>query len=233
MEKFLRSLYHALPSPPSTNYNLNQTGIDVYSLVPLGGIVLDIGSGVSKSNYAFASVRPDLRSLRFLNLDLESGPCVNLRGDVHDLPLKSDSVGCVTCISTLEYVRDPQRAIAEIYRILKPGGLVYLNVPFVFPYHPPPEDLYRFSTSGIRTLAERFEEIRAGFNRGPASTFCHLFVRFLAISLCFHSRRTYGILVDLFTWILFWIKYLDRWIGRYEVARVIYSGTFFLGRKPA
>ncbi len=35
------------------------------------------------------------------------------------------------------------------------------------------------------------------------------------------------------TWLLFWIKYLDAVIARYDNARLIYSGTYLIGRKPA
>jgi ubiquinone/menaquinone biosynthesis C-methylase UbiE len=48
----------------------------------------------------------------------------------------SGSVDCVVPVSTLEHVRYPQKLAAEIYRILKPGGLLYINVPFSFPFTP-------------------------------------------------------------------------------------------------
>jgi hypothetical protein len=39
-------------------------------------------------------------------------------------------------------------------------------------------------------------------------------------------------LVDLFQWGLFWLKYLDAWIGDYEMAHIIYSGAFFWAEAP-
>ena len=38
--------------------------------------------------------------------------------------------------------------------------------------------------------------------------------------------------VDLFRWLFFWIKYLDKFLARYEMAYVIHAGAYFLGRKP-
>jgi hypothetical protein len=61
---------------------------------------------------------------------------------------------------------------------------------------------------------------------------CDLLVHFNAIFSCFNNRRVYNLLVDLFQWGFFWMKYIDRWIGNYDMARIIYNGAFFLGRKP-
>jgi SAM-dependent methyltransferase len=133
----------------------------------------------------------------------------------------------------LEHVRYPQKVVAEIFRILKPGGIVYLNIPFVFAFHGDPDDFYRFSYNGIKILCERFEEVDSGFNRGPASSMADLLVRFSALTFSFNSNRLYELNRILFGWLLFWIKYLDAIIGHYKNARVIHAGSYFVGRKPA
>jgi SAM-dependent methyltransferase len=226
MTQLLRRIYHSLPAPPSTNYNLNQIGLGPYALLAENSIVLDVGSGETGVDKVW-----HCKNLQFINLDIEYTSGVTLVGDAHQIPLKSNSVDCVTCISVLEYVKNPQQVVAELHRVLRPGGLLYLSVPFVFPYHPPPEDLYRFSMHGMRVLTAGFAEIQVGSNRGPASTFCHLLVHFLAILLCFNSKRFYGILLDFFKWTLFWVKYLDMWIGNYSVAKFMYGNAFFFGKK--
>lgn len=230
----LRNIYHRLPRPPSTNYYLGQLAHNPYAMLPEGALVLDVGAKNARGRYSFATAT-DTERLQIVALDIEPAEGVNLVADAHRLPLKSQSVDCVTCVSVLEYVRYPQQVIVEMFRILKPGGLIYINIPFIFPFHPEPgaQDLYRFSMSGIRVLCESFEEIQTGYNRGPASTMCDLLVYFNAILFCFNNKRLYGLLLDLFQWCLFWLKYLDRWIGHYEVAKVIHSGTFFLGRKSS
>ena len=138
----------------------------------------------------------------------------------------------VVCVSVLEYVRHPVAVLDEVFRVLKPGGLLYLSVPFVFRYAPDPDDLYRFSVRGIEVLCASFEKVQSGYNRGPASTMSDLLVHFNAILFCFNNRRVYNLLVDLFQWGLFWIKYMDRRIGNYDMAHIIHDGAFFLGRKP-
>lgn len=227
-----RSLYHALFDPPSTNYNLNHCSPDLYSLVPDNGVVLDIGSRGIEASYSFSSDRLTKRGIRLIGLDIEFIEGVALIADACAVPIKDDNIDCIFCISVLEYVPIPQQVINEALRVLKPGGYIYLSTPFVFPHHPPPTDLFRFSPDGLRILAKGFQTIQIGSNRGPASTFCHLLAHFLAIMFCFNSKRAHGFLLDFFKWMVFWIKYLDRFIGNFEVAKYLYGNAFFLGRKP-
>ena len=226
------SLAHALFDPPSTNYNLNHCSPDLYSLVPDNGFVLDIGSRGTEASYSFSSDRLTKRGIRLIGFDIEFIEGVALIADACAVPIKDDSIDYVLCISVLEYVPIPQQAINEALRVLKPGGYIYLSTPFVFPFHPPPTDLFRFSPDGLRILAKGFQAIQIGSNRGPASTFCHLLAHFLAITFCFNSKRVHGFLLDFFKWMVFWIKYLDRFIGNYEVAKHLYGNAFFFGRKP-
>jgi SAM-dependent methyltransferase len=228
---FLRSVYHRLPSPPSTNYYLGRTNIDPYSLVTAGDTVLDVGSGPGRGQYAFTHRGPEGYQLNYIALDVEVGEGVGCVADAHHLPFRSCSVDALMCVSTLEYLNDPFKAVQEFHRVLKPGGILYLSAPFVFPYHAPPEDFFRFSKAGIRALATGFEEIRSGTNRGPASTFCHVLVHFLAAAGSFNRRALHGVLLDAFHWLFFWIKYMDRWIGRFDTGEALYGSAFFLGRK--
>jgi SAM-dependent methyltransferase len=226
----LRRLCRYLPRPPSTNYNLRQLSQSPYAMLSHEAVVLDVGCKSIQGAYAFPGRH---RSSRVIGLDIKAFEGVTVVGDAHELPFSSNSLHCVLCVSVLQYVHRPERVVDEIFRVLRPGGIIYINVPFIFRDAPDPDDLFRFSVSGIRVLCKSFEKIQSGYNRGPASSLCDLLVHFGAILCCFNNRRLYSFLVDLFQWALFWIKYLDRWIGHYEVARTIHSGAFFLGSKPA
>ena len=134
-------------------------------------------------------------------MDLQPGPGVDLVADAHDLHMvESNSVDCVVCISVLEHVRYPQKVVAEIFRILKPDGIVFLNIPFVFAFHDAPDDYYRFSHHGIKILGEAFDIIESGFTRGPASAMADLMARFFSILFCFNNTRLHNINRTLFGW---------------------------------
>jgi SAM-dependent methyltransferase len=74
-----------------------------------------------------------LPHIRYLGLDLvAAGPHVNLVGDVVACPLPDNSVDTLLCIHVLEHVADDRRAMAELHRVLKPGGTAIISVPLRF-----------------------------------------------------------------------------------------------------
>lgn len=226
----LKWLYHRLPSPPSTNYTYRQISPSPYEFLSENPVIFDIGSKAVKGKYAFGAPPA---GAKVVCVDLHPGPGVDLVADAHDLHMVPDgSVDFVTTVSVLEHVRYPQKVVGEILRILRPGGIVYVDVPFIFPYHADPDDFYRFSYRGINILCEDFERIDSGFNRGPASAMHHLLVHFFAMLFSFNSRVLYGLNIDFFSWLLFWVKYLDWFLARYKMAYVIQGDSYFLGRKP-
>lgn len=226
----LRRIYHRLPAPPSTNYLYRQISPNPYDLLPSNPLIFDIGSKETKGAYAFGSPPKDAK---LVCVDIAANPGVDLVADAHNMYMVDDnSVDFVISVSVLEHVRYPQKVMKEILRILKPGGIIYINVPFIFPFHADPDDFYRFSNKGISILCEDFTCIDSGFNRGPASTMHHLLVHFMAMLFCFNNKAVYGVNVDIFKWLFFWIKFLDKFMARYQMAYVIHAGAYYIGRKP-
>lgn len=72
----------------------------------------------------------------------------------------------VIMVSVMEHVRNPFEISDCIYRILKPGGMLFNSTPFIFPHHPSPEDNYRFSPGGLRNVHEEsgFEILECDFH---------------------------------------------------------------------
>lgn len=50
-------------------------------------------------------------------------------GDLLALPFDPDSFDLVTCFEAIEHVRDPERALAEMARVLRPGGVLLISSP--------------------------------------------------------------------------------------------------------
>ena len=216
--------------PPSTNYRWRDIKPNPYELLPPNPVIYDIGSKEARGHYGFGPPPP---GARIVCVDIEDGPGVDLVADAHDLHMvPAASVDCVVSISTLEHVRYPHKVVAECYRILKPGGILYLNIPFIFAFHEAPDDYYRFSYTGIRILCEDYEIVDSGFNRGPASTMADLLARFCAIMFSFNNERLFRLNRTGFRFLLFWIKYLDYFIAHYGCARMIPGDSYLIGRKP-
>lgn len=92
---------------------------------------------------------------RLINFDIVSTPAADVAGDALALPFPDGCFSLVLSQEMVEHVADPFRAVREAARVLKAGGTLYLQAPFVIGYHPGPEDYWRFSRSGIRRLVEQ------------------------------------------------------------------------------
>lgn len=80
--------------------------------------------------WAFARRFQRMPGIEYVGLDLvRRGPEVTVTGDVTALPMPSGSFDAVICIHVLEHVDDDRRALAELYRVLKPGGWAIITVP--------------------------------------------------------------------------------------------------------
>jgi len=65
-----------------------------------------------------------------ITADLQMGE-VDLRCDVESLPLPGDSMGLIVCTDVLEHVADDAQALAELRRVLGPGGKTLVHVPIL------------------------------------------------------------------------------------------------------
>jgi SAM-dependent methyltransferase len=225
----LRRIYRTLPRPPSTNFRSQAVRPSPYDLLPSNPVIYDIGAKDTRGKY-FDGPPP---GATIICTDIEARPGVDIVADAQDMPqIPSQSADCVFLVSVLQHIPWPQKAVDEAYRVLRPGGILYVNTPFILVYGPDPEDFYRFSVRGLECLCSRFERIASGSNRGPASTFCDLLIRFIGILFCFNSHALYAAIVYCGKWTLFWIKYLDIVIARYSLAYIMWGSPYFLGRKP-
>jgi SAM-dependent methyltransferase len=90
-------------------------------------------------------------------LDIRRGPGVQVIGDAQALGIADASVDLVLCTEVLEHLPEPQKAIDEFERVLKPGGTLLLTTRFLFPIHDAPHDYFRYTKYGLKYLVRRFE----------------------------------------------------------------------------
>ncbi|HJT95854.1 MAG TPA: methyltransferase domain-containing protein [Mycobacterium sp.] len=107
--------------------------------IPSGGVALDVGSGPGNVTASLGrAAGPDGLAL---GVDIsepmlaravraEAGPNVGfLRADAQRLPLRTETVDAVTSIAMLQLIPDPAAALAEMVRVLRPGGRMAVMVP--------------------------------------------------------------------------------------------------------
>lgn len=69
--------------------------------------------------------------------------------DAARLPFPDASVDAVVMFEVLEHLREPQAALAEAARVLRPGGRLLLSMPFLYPIHDAPHDYQRLTVHGL------------------------------------------------------------------------------------
>lgn len=122
------------------------------------GKVLSIGSGtdVDAQGRHYRDYFP--LASHYVTSDVTPG--CDLILDARSVPEISDGAyDCIFCSGVLEHVDDYQAALAEITRILRPGGVLLLGLPFRQALHGAPQDYWRFTEYGIRHLLRESYEI--------------------------------------------------------------------------
>jgi SAM-dependent methyltransferase len=190
----------------------------VRAKLPPGARVLVIGGAVmgSGSDALYAG------GLEVVGLDIYPTDLTHVISDAHEIPFQDETFDAVWLQAVLEHVLDPAVVVAEAYRVLKPGGLIFADTPFMQPVHEAAYDFTRFTRSGHRWLFRRFEEIEHGATAGAGTA--------LLWSLRYFVRAVSGsqMAAMLSTAPVFWLRFFDRNTRRHQDAA---SGFYFFGRK--
>jgi len=130
---------------------------DVAETLPLAGPLVEMGARAAAGQEAEADLRSIFHADEHIGCDLQNGPGVDRIEDIHALSFADGSVGTVICLETLEHVADPIRAVQEMHRVLRPGGVLAVSSLMFFPIHAHPWDYWRFTPEGFEKLLDPFE----------------------------------------------------------------------------
>jgi SAM-dependent methyltransferase len=111
--------------------------------------VLDVGCGERPYEPLFADFE-----CRYVGLDIAPGPNVDVVGTGDDLPFEDAQFDCILCTQVLQLIGDPQRALREMHRVLRPGGAALVSTHGVAFSDRSAPDLWRWTHQGLRVLAE-------------------------------------------------------------------------------
>lgn len=199
-----------------------------YSRRTAGKILLDLGCGPPDARGA----AHDVDHGRYIGLDflVENHPSVV--ASVDHMCLRDNSVDSINCISLLEHVYNPLLIIGEIFRVLRPGGCVRIQVPFLLGYHGFPDDYFRYTHSALKRMFEgqgfRIVLLETDWSKGPYLN---------AAQLLWHGSWGYyqprwRFLTRLLSQIM--LKLSSRLDGIYARDDVgIYHAVILLAEKPA
>jgi ubiquinone/menaquinone biosynthesis C-methylase UbiE len=117
-----------------------------------GQLVLDAGSGRAPYRDLFAHARyetADFVAVKGKKYTEQDYVC-----DLADIPVEDARFDHVLLTQVLEHLPSPSTVLAELQRVLKPGGTLWLTAPLFYAEHERPYDFFRYTQFGLRHLLE-------------------------------------------------------------------------------
>ncbi len=148
--------------------------------------------------------------------DIVDGPYVDIVTPSHLLPFEKDYFDYLICTQSLEHTEEITKTIKEIYRVVKPGWLIFISVPFLYQEHAAPYDFWRFTRFWLEKIFADFEILSINWSTGYFWTMC-----FFINTLFSHGNKLRRVFTPIFVitnliWLL-WdklIQYIWRFIGK-------------------
>jgi SAM-dependent methyltransferase len=150
---------------------------------------------------------------------------LDVRLDATALPFAAQSFDLVLFIEVIEHVPDAAKAMAEVARVLRPGGVLLITWPFNYMIHEDPHDYVRFTEFGMDRILRAYGlKIESIVHRGGVLVVAAEVIKFLVINAMEAIARIplVGMIVrptkNIATWTLFDLPYaiyfwLRHWIG--------------------
>jgi SAM-dependent methyltransferase len=132
-------------------------------------LVLDAGAGDSRYKRFFSHARYE--SADFLQVDKPYAP-VDYVCDLRSIPVEDERYDLVLLTQVLEHLPEPRQVLSELFRVLRPGGELWLSTPLFYAEHEQPYDFYRYTQFGLRHLVGEagFELLRLEWLEGYLGT---------------------------------------------------------------
>jgi len=126
-------------------------------------------------------------------------------------------------------VPHPQRVVREIHRVLRPHGVLYVEVPFLEGFHADPDDYQRFTFRGLDVLLRRFEILDREVCVGPSSALNWILREYPG---AWFRRPRLALAAKFFAaWVTAPIRYLDYVMASRPSAFRIAAGLSVIARR--
>lgn len=228
---FIRKIINIIfPPPPFINVISKRDKIEIRKLIfRKNARVLDIGAGISKGPGSWLWRNIYISDLKILRLDIVAGPGIDFVADATDMPDGIGEFDAVILQSVPEHVLDIKKLFSESIRVLKPGGLIYIEMPFLQGVHGDPNDYWRLTLGGLIELINPCVTIKSGVSGGPVGSIIWIISdlvsnispwTLLNIILRFISR-----------WALSPLRFIDLLIIKTDAANRLACEHYYLGKK--
>ena len=206
VEEYLAGIKRHAP-----HYMVVKAGARAISQAAVGrlrGRLLDIGCGLKRKQLLVGHLVDD-----YVGVDhpdsMHDSANVDIFGTAYVVPEPDASFDCVLCTAVLEHLEEPEAALREAYRLLKPGGYGLYTIPMFWHLHEEPRDFFRYTKYGITHLVQKvgFEVVLLE----PLSGFLMTFGSELSYFLQRYRRGPLTLMIDAIVSVINTvIPWLDR-----------------------
>jgi len=186
---------------------------------PPADVLISIGGG------------PARPATHLINLNIAPFENVDLVGDAHRLPLADASTHAAYIEAVIEHLDHPEKAAAEIFRVLRPGGEVLAITPFMQGYHAYPDHFRNYTLPGHRRLFTEagFEIVESGACVGPSFALGNALLTYISLYMAGWVGRLIKPLAIFFVLLL---RRRDQRLIQHPMAHYFASTTYLVARKP-
>jgi SAM-dependent methyltransferase len=117
-----------------------------------GQLVLDAGAGRAPYRDLFGHARYETAD--FVSVKGKKYVQPDYVCDLAQIPVEDARFDHVLLTQVLEHIPEPPTVLAELHRVMKPGGTLWLTAPLFYAEHERPYDYFRYTRYGLRHLLE-------------------------------------------------------------------------------
>ncbi|MCW2954494.1 MAG: type 11 methyltransferase [Conexibacter sp.] len=125
---------------------------EVARSLPAGARVMDVGAGDAPYRELFAHA--EYVTVDWAESVHEDASASDVIASADALPLGDGTFDAALLTQVLEHVPEPTRVLHELFRVLRPGGQVFVTAPLAWELHEAPRDFYRYTRFGLQHLAQ-------------------------------------------------------------------------------
>ena len=180
-------------------YKLIQQEIDLIKIQKKKIKVLNIGSRGDIEIFIKKN-----KNLKLMSMDISKKRKPDIVYDISKNDVKKRikfNPDVVTIFEVLEHVKNPDKAVQNIYKILKKNDVCLCSVPFNFHIHDEPNDFYRFTNYGLKYLFRNFQHVEIKRRNGWLES---IFVNFVRL---YFEKNYFSKLIGLGFTILYFFFY--------------------------
>ncbi len=167
------------------------------------GPILEVGSRDYGNTQNFREL---FANEQYLGIDMQAGKGVDQVLDLADgfesidAALQGRRFKTIICMSVLEHCRDPFKMAQNIQSLMSENGVLLVSVPFSWEIHGFPDDYWRFTPSGVRTLFQQldFETYKGTAFAGKQKQGSSLDGDFFKLKFSLESRQQLGVFTAFF-----------------------------------